>query len=93
MGFLVDSQNHGGPGFWGGCVRTLIRRKQVDSADGNVHGHGGHHQLAKELSVLHLIAIGITELRILPCDEEQEPVTSDMCSWSMKLARSGRAQE
>ncbi|CAL1356698.1 unnamed protein product [Linum trigynum] len=59
MGFLVDSQNDGGPGFWGGCVRTLIRRKQVDSADGNVHGHGGHHQLAKELSVLHLIAIGV----------------------------------
>jgi len=52
MGFLVDSQTGGG--FWGGCVRTLIRRKQVDS----VHG-GGHQQLAKELSVLHLIAIGV----------------------------------
>ncbi|CAN1132393.1 Cationic amino acid transporter 2, vacuolar [Linum perenne] len=56
MGFLVDSQTGGG--FWGGCVRTLIRRKQVDSVDGNVHG-GGHQQLAKELSVLHLIAIGV----------------------------------
>ncbi|CAN1271997.1 Cationic amino acid transporter 2, vacuolar [Linum perenne] len=56
MGFLVDSKTGGG--FWGGCVRTLIRRKQVDSVDGNVHG-GGHQQLAKELSVLHLIAIGV----------------------------------
>ncbi|CAI0433312.1 unnamed protein product [Linum tenue] len=56
MGFLVDSQKDGGIGFLGGCVKTLIRRKQVDSADGNVHGH---HQLAKELSVLHLIAIGV----------------------------------
>ncbi|CAN1246209.1 Cationic amino acid transporter 2, vacuolar [Linum grandiflorum] len=55
MGFLVDSQKDGG--FLGGCVRTLIRRKQVDSVDGNVHG--GHQQLAKELSVLHLIAIGV----------------------------------
>ncbi|CAL1382497.1 unnamed protein product [Linum trigynum] len=56
MGFLVDSQKDGGIGFLGGCVKTLIRRKQVDSADGNVHGHD---QLAKELSVLHLIAIGV----------------------------------
>ncbi|CAN1261690.1 Cationic amino acid transporter 2, vacuolar [Linum perenne] len=59
MGFLVDSHKDGGSyGLLGGCVRTLIRRKQVDSVDGNGHEYG-HHQLAKELSVLHLIAIGV----------------------------------
>ncbi|KAG6751945.1 hypothetical protein POTOM_044160 [Populus tomentosa] len=53
MGFLVGSQN-GVRG--GGCFRSLIRRKQVDSVHFKRHGH---HQLAKELSVPHLIAIGI----------------------------------
>ncbi|KAJ4828189.1 Carnitine O-acetyltransferase mitochondrial [Turnera subulata] len=57
MGYLVDSQKDGGGGVWGGCVRTLIRRKQVDSIHARASGH--HHQLAKELSILHLIAIGV----------------------------------
>ncbi|XP_011034288.1 PREDICTED: cationic amino acid transporter 2, vacuolar-like isoform X1 [Populus euphratica] len=53
MGFLVGSQN-GVRG--GGCFRSLIRRKQVDSVHFKPHGH---HQLAKELSVPHLTAIGV----------------------------------
>ncbi|KAB1223317.1 Cationic amino acid transporter 2, vacuolar [Morella rubra] len=55
MGFLVDSQEGGGTGGSWGCVRTLIRRKQVDSA----RVKSGGHQLAKALSVAHLIAIGV----------------------------------
>lgn len=54
MGFLVDSQEGVGKGGSWGCVRTLIRRKQVDSA----RVKSGGQQLAKELSVPHLIAIG-----------------------------------
>jgi cationic amino acid transporter 1 len=54
MGFLVDSQEGCGKGgSWGG-VKSLIRRKQVDSVRVKPRGQ----QLAKELSVLHLIAIG-----------------------------------
>ncbi|KDP39649.1 hypothetical protein JCGZ_02669 [Jatropha curcas] len=56
MGFLVDSQKEGGFGVLGGCFRSLVRRKQVDSAHVKANGH---HQLAKELSVPHLIAIGV----------------------------------
>ncbi|XP_030517588.1 cationic amino acid transporter 2, vacuolar-like [Rhodamnia argentea] len=58
MGFLGGSQKAGGNGSWGGWVKGLVRRKQVDSAH-TMSGGGGHHQLAKELSVLHLIAIGV----------------------------------
>ncbi|XP_059462267.1 cationic amino acid transporter 2, vacuolar-like [Corylus avellana] len=56
MGFLVDSQEGSGKGggSYGG-VRSLIRRKQVDSVRVKKRGQ----QLAKELSVLHLIAIGV----------------------------------
>lgn len=53
MGFLVDTQKEGGGHSWG-YVRSLVRRKQVDSANGKSQGH----QLAKALSVPHLIAIG-----------------------------------
>lgn len=42
----------------GGWAKGLVRRKQVDSARSG-SGGGGHHQLAKELSILHLIAIGV----------------------------------
>ncbi|CAK7341541.1 unnamed protein product [Dovyalis caffra] len=56
MGFLVDSQKGGVGVRGGGCFRSLIRRKQVDSVHFKAHGH---RQLAKELSVLHLIAIGV----------------------------------
>lgn len=57
MGFLSDPQKGGkgrGHGLFG--FQSLIRRKQVDS----VHSKSspGAHQLAKELSISHLIAIG-----------------------------------
>ncbi|XP_010550573.1 PREDICTED: cationic amino acid transporter 2, vacuolar-like [Tarenaya hassleriana] len=55
MGFLVDTQKEGGGHSWG-CVRSLVRRKQVDSAHAKSEGH---HQLAKALTVPHLIAIGV----------------------------------
>ena len=54
MGFLVDTQEEGGGHSWG-CVRSLVRRKQVDSA---ANGHSHHQQLAKALTVSHLVAIG-----------------------------------
>lgn len=58
MGLLGDSQEGGkGKGSsWGGggVISSLIRRKQVDS----VHAKSSGHQLAKALSVPHLIAIG-----------------------------------
>ncbi|KAJ0265639.1 hypothetical protein HA466_0018890 [Hirschfeldia incana] len=53
MGFLVDTQKEGGGYSWG-CVRSLVRRKQVDSAD-----RQSHNQLAKALTVSHLVAIGV----------------------------------
>ncbi|KAL8241333.1 hypothetical protein R6Q59_014688 [Mikania micrantha] len=54
MGFVLES-NHGGSklGF-----RSLVRRKRVDSIHSK-SSDAGHHQLAKELSILHLIAIGV----------------------------------
>ncbi|KAK4581410.1 hypothetical protein RGQ29_024885 [Quercus rubra] len=59
MGLLGDSQEGGkGKGSsWGGggVISSLIRRKQVDS----VHAKSSGHQLAKALSVPHLIAIGV----------------------------------
>ncbi|KAG5556206.1 hypothetical protein RHGRI_006728 [Rhododendron griersonianum] len=65
MGFLSDSQKGAGDGGGGGkqcslaCgFKGLIRRKQVDSIHSKSSGTG-HHQLAKELSVPHLIAIGV----------------------------------
>ncbi|KAJ6810720.1 cationic amino acid transporter 3, mitochondrial-like [Iris pallida] len=43
---------------WG--IQSLIRRKQVDSDRRQPDGGGSHHhQLAKELSVVHLIGIGV----------------------------------
>lgn len=58
MGLLVDSKEGGGggsgkQGSWGG-LNSLIRRKQVDS----VHVKSGGQQLAKELTIPHLVAIG-----------------------------------
>ncbi|XP_065627985.1 cationic amino acid transporter 2, vacuolar isoform X1 [Quercus suber] len=65
MGLLGDSQEGGkgkgsswggaGGGAGGGVISSLIRRKQVDS----VHARSSGHQLAKALSVPHLIAIGV----------------------------------
>ncbi|KAJ4721316.1 Vacuolar cationic amino acid transporter [Melia azedarach] len=60
MGLLVDSQNDGGGGggngVFGGCVRSLVRRKQVNSVHARTEGHP---QLAKNLSVPYLVAIGV----------------------------------
>ncbi|CAN8241715.1 unnamed protein product [Cochlearia groenlandica] len=56
MGFLVDTQKEGGGHSWG-YVRSLVRRKQVDSAIRNVDSQ--QQQLAKALTVPHLIAIGV----------------------------------
>ncbi|KAF7852253.1 hypothetical protein BT93_L5393 [Corymbia citriodora subsp. variegata] len=58
MGFLSGCQKMGGCGSPGGWMKGLVRRKQVDSAHSSSVG-GGHHRLAKELSILHLIAIGV----------------------------------
>ncbi|MBA0687074.1 hypothetical protein Goari_014637 [Gossypium aridum] len=55
MGVLDDSQKEGFGSSWGG-LKSLVRRKQVDSAHSK---RSGHHQLAKELTVPHLIAIGV----------------------------------
>ncbi|KAJ0657384.1 putative amino acid/polyamine transporter I, cationic amino acid transporter [Helianthus annuus] len=53
MGFAGESDG-AKSGF-----RCLVRRKRVDSVHSKSSDTGGHHQLAKELSVLHLIAIGV----------------------------------
>nr|GLL24437.1 cationic amino acid transporter 2, vacuolar-like [Ipomoea trifida] len=69
MGFVSNWQNEGGDcgggGFsWG--LRNLVRRKKVDSSPSDSslpsssgHDSRGHHQLAKALTVPHLIAIGV----------------------------------
>ncbi|GER52592.1 cationic amino acid transporter [Striga asiatica] len=57
MGF-TDAKNGGG-GV--GALRSLVRRKRVDSAhkkSSSLSG-SGHHHLAKALTVPHLIAIGV----------------------------------
>ncbi|KAI3705394.1 hypothetical protein L1987_75631 [Smallanthus sonchifolius] len=53
MGFVVESNGGSKLGF-----RSLVRRKRVDSIHSK-SSDAGHHQLAKELSILHLIAIGV----------------------------------
>lgn len=62
MGFVAES-NQGAIGNGGKSgLRSLVRRKRVDS----VHSKSletGHHQLAKELSIAHLIAIGKTKTK------------------------------
>lgn len=55
MGLLVDSQDGDAGGRRG--LSCLIRRKQVDSVYVK-SGGAAHHQLAKELTVPHLVAIG-----------------------------------
>lgn len=56
MGLLVDSKDGVGGGRRG--FSSLIRRKQVDSVHVKSSGAAHHHQLAKELTVPHLVAIG-----------------------------------
>ncbi|KAM0943570.1 putative amino acid/polyamine transporter I, cationic amino acid transporter [Dioscorea sansibarensis] len=55
MGF-EEGNSSGGMGRWVG-IRSLLRRKEVDSDRTNAGS--GHHQLAKDLSVSRLIAIGV----------------------------------
>lgn len=57
MGLLVDSQDGDGDGGGRRGFSCLIRRKQVDSVYVK-SGGAAHHQLAKELTVPHLVAIG-----------------------------------
>ncbi|XP_023543443.1 cationic amino acid transporter 2, vacuolar-like [Cucurbita pepo subsp. pepo] len=64
MGFLVDSRE--GSGRDGQSLRigfkALIRRKQVDSAHSSTSSSSSssrQHQLARELSISHLISIGV----------------------------------
>lgn len=58
MGFVAES-NQGAIGNGGRSgFRSLVRRKRVDSKY-TKSSDPGHHQLAKELSIAHLIAIGV----------------------------------
>ncbi|XP_047332763.1 cationic amino acid transporter 2, vacuolar-like [Impatiens glandulifera] len=64
MGVVADSHT-GGVGVGGGKsswavvgLKSLVRRKQVDSIHAK-SSNSGHHQLAKALSVPHLIAVGV----------------------------------
>ncbi|KZV16473.1 cationic amino acid transporter 2, vacuolar-like [Dorcoceras hygrometricum] len=63
MGFLgVASRdcNDGGGQCVAGGLRSLVRRKQVDSSHAKSSPSGsGHNQLAKALTIPHLIAIGV----------------------------------
>lgn len=54
----VECCNQGGVSKFGDGFKSLVRRKRVDSIHSK-SSDSGHHQLAKELSVLHLIAIGV----------------------------------
>ncbi|KAL5720597.1 Carnitine O-acetyltransferase mitochondrial [Ranunculus cassubicifolius] len=65
MGLLVDNHNNNGVSTSSSSsngnskvgFRSLIRRKQVDSV--HVKSENGHPRLAKELSILQLLAIGV----------------------------------
>lgn len=75
MGFISNRQNSGGCGDGGGFsggLRCIVRRKRVDSSlsthsksssspppSSSSSGHVRDHQLAKALTVPHLIAIGV----------------------------------
>ncbi|CAI9779625.1 unnamed protein product [Fraxinus pennsylvanica] len=55
--YFIPFKSDGGVGG----LRSLVRRKQVDSAHSKSQSASGsgHHQLAKALTVPHLIAIGV----------------------------------
>lgn len=65
MGFGGDELGNevGGGGGGGGNnfdgLRSFVRRKRVDSQNGNNLPSSGHHQLAKALTIPHLVAIGV----------------------------------
>lgn len=57
MGFVEGGGDKGGC-FIGG-MKSLVRRKQVDSANSkSSSAAGSSHQLAKALTIPHLITIG-----------------------------------
>ncbi|KAJ9540469.1 hypothetical protein OSB04_026975 [Centaurea solstitialis] len=55
---LAESNQGGGGGGGKLGLRSLVRRKRVDSIHSK-SSDAGHHQLAKELSIAHLIGIGV----------------------------------
>lgn len=58
MGFAESGKGVVSDGVnMGQCLRSFVRRKRVDSEHTN--NHSSSHQLAKALSVPHLIAIGV----------------------------------
>ncbi|XP_010909913.1 cationic amino acid transporter 2, vacuolar [Elaeis guineensis] len=60
MGFEEERGVVGGGQGWGRGMRSLMRRKQVDSDRARAEAGGTHHhQLAKELSIPQLVAIGV----------------------------------
>ncbi|CAI9102709.1 OLC1v1001018C1 [Oldenlandia corymbosa var. corymbosa] len=67
MGYADSQKNGYDDGNGGGWLKGLIRRKQVDSTQSKASSsasaasdhHHGHHQLAKALTIPHLIAIGV----------------------------------
>lgn len=63
MGFVGDGSCSSSGGDKGGCfiggMKSLVRRKQVDSANSKSSStSGSSHQLAKALTIPHLITIG-----------------------------------
>ena len=64
MGFVGDGSCSSSGGDKGGCfiggMKSLVRRKQVDSANSKSSStSGSSHQLAKALTIPHLITIGV----------------------------------
>ncbi|XP_024969714.1 cationic amino acid transporter 2, vacuolar-like [Cynara cardunculus var. scolymus] len=58
MGYMVESDQGAAGGGGKSGFRSLVRRKRVDSVHSKT-SDTGHHQLAKELSIAHLISIGV----------------------------------
>ncbi|XP_021851278.1 cationic amino acid transporter 2, vacuolar [Spinacia oleracea] len=58
MGFGEENMVVGGGSNSNGGLRSFVRRKRVDSQHSN-NLSSGHHQLAKALTVPHLVAIGV----------------------------------
>ncbi|KAK9671339.1 hypothetical protein RND81_12G023200 [Saponaria officinalis] len=56
MGVVGDESGYNGKNMGIGCLRSFVRRKRVDS---NKSSTSNGHQLAKALTVPHLIAIGV----------------------------------
>lgn len=63
MGFAAEGESGNGVRVdgvnMGNCLRSFVRRKRVDSKNTNNNNSSTGHQLAKALSVPHLVAIGV----------------------------------